>query len=232
MAVKKKTKKRIIKVKKVILSKPGKTPKKMPKKTSGKKSGKMKKFVKVKVIKKAKTKPRTKPKLFKAVLSGEQVISSVKEAKDLYGKSRFGEIVSKKVYYSLVEAAYLLEKKKIEVFHNRKKLNFDSFIEKAKKIEPNFWTRYCVFSNMRSRGYIVKTALKFGADFRVYERGKKPGEVHAKWIVFPVFETSILTWHEFSAKNRVAHSTRKNLLIAIVDEESSVTYYEISWTKP
>ena len=85
---------------------------------------------------------------------------------------------------------------------------------------------------MRNRGYIVKTALKFGADFRIYDRGIKPGEDHAKWIMYPVKETDSLTWYEFSAKNRVAHSTRKRLLIAVVDEENDVTYYEIAWTRP
>ena len=85
---------------------------------------------------------------------------------------------------------------------------------------------------MRNRGYIVKTALKFGADFRVYDRGVKPGDDHAKWIMYPVSESSMLTWYEFSAKNRVAHSTRKKLLIAIVDEEGDCTYYSISWTRP
>ena len=85
---------------------------------------------------------------------------------------------------------------------------------------------------MRNRGFIVKTALKFGADFRVYDRGVKPGEDHARWILYPVFETSSLTWHDFSAKNRVAHSTKKNLLMGVVDEEEDVTYYEIRWIKP
>ena len=85
---------------------------------------------------------------------------------------------------------------------------------------------------MRNRGYIVKTALKFGADLRIYERGVKPGEEHAKWILYPVYESNGLTWQEFAAKNRVAHSTRKKLLIGIVDDENDVTYYEIEWKKP
>ncbi len=85
---------------------------------------------------------------------------------------------------------------------------------------------------MRNRGYIVKTALKFGADFRVYDRGVKPGEDHAKWVVYPVNEGSTLTWHDFSAKNRVAHSTKKRLLMGIVDAENDVTYYEIRWMRP
>jgi len=105
-------------------------------------------------------------------------------------------------------------------------------LKKIKKTEPNFWTKYRVYKNLRDRGYIVKTALKFGADFRVYERGVKPGEDHAKWIVYPVHEASVLTWQEFSAKNRVAHSTKKRLLIGIVDDEGDVTYYEIRWMRP
>ena len=74
--------------------------------------------------------------------------------------------------------------------------------------------------------------MKFGAEFRVYDKGIKPGQDHARWILYPVKESEILTWHDFSAKNRVAHSTRKNLLIGIVDEERDITYYEISWIKP
>lgn len=105
-------------------------------------------------------------------------------------------------------------------------------MKKAEKMEPDIWIRFVVFKDLRNRGYIVKTALKFGADFRVYERGVKPGEDHAKWIVYPVTEGSEITWYEFAAKNRVAHSTKKRLLIAIVDEEGDVTYYEIRWTRP
>ena len=108
----------------------------------------------------------------------------------------------------------------------------EAFLKKIRKIEPQFWTKYCVFRDLRNRGYIVKTALKFGADFRVYERGVKPGEEHAKWVVFPVHEGSVLTWQDFSAKNRVAHSTKKRLLIGIVDDEADVTYYEIRWMRP
>ena len=150
----------------------------------------------------------------------------------LYNKSRFGEPVKNKIYYSFVEALYLLERKKINIYEGKKKINYDIFIEKARKLEPQFWARFCVFKNIRDRGYIAKTALKFGADFRVYDRGVKPGEDHAKWILFPVYETSNLTWHEFAAKNRVAHSTKKNLLIGVVDDEGDCTFYEVSWVKP
>jgi tRNA-intron endonuclease len=105
-------------------------------------------------------------------------------------------------------------------------------MKRFEKIDKKFRTKYLVFKDLRSRGLIVKTALKFGAEFRVYEKGKNIGKDHAKWILFPIAETEQLTWHDFSAKNRVAHSTKKNLLIAIVDEENDVSYYEVKWIRP
>ena len=111
-------------------------------------------------------------------------------------------------------------------------LDFDKFVKKAKKSDPRLLVRYLVYKEMRKRGYIVKTALKFGADFRVYDRGVKPGEDHAKWVLFCVNEKEHSTWYEFSSKNRVAHSTKKNLLIGVTDDEGDVTFYQIAWIRP
>lgn len=165
----------------------------------------------------------------------ERVITENSDpARELYNQGRYGKIMGNgKVQLSLVEALYLIEKGRIEIKEGkRKKLDAESFTRKATRLEPNFWVRYCVYKDIRGRGYIIKTALKFGADFRVYDRGVKPGEDHAKWIVYPVYESSAVTWYEFAAKNRVAHSTKKRLLIGIVDDEDDVTYYEIRWVRP
>lgn len=179
-------------------------------------------------------KPKTKA-VVPAVLAGERVVTeNSDEAREFYNQSRFGTLIENgKVELSLLEALYLMEKNRLVVNNDAgKALTFETFLKKARKTEPNLWIRYCVFRDMRNRGYIIKTALKFGADFRVYDRGVKPGEDHAKWIVFPVHEGSTLTWHEFSAKNRVAHSTKKRLLLGIVDDENDVTYYSVAWIRP
>ncbi len=171
----------------------------------------------------------------KAFFARERVITEDSDsARELYNQSVYGKVLKdNKVQLSLIEALYLLEKQRVEILDGRgKPIQSESFIRKAMKVEPNFWIRYNVFRDLRDRGYVVKTALKFGADFRVYERGIKPGEDHAKWIVYPVHEGEHLTWYEFAAKNRVAHSTKKRLLIGIVDEEADVTYYEIRWIRP
>ena len=171
----------------------------------------------------------------KATLSKERVLTeSSDNARELYNQSRYGELLDDgRVQLSLIEALYLLEKKKLIAYDSKNKvIDYDSFLKKAQKFEPNFWIRYCIYRDIRNRGYIIKTALKFGADFRIYDRGVKPGEDHARWVVFPVHEGSTLTWYEFATKNRVAHSTKKRLLIGIVDAENDVTYYEIKWLRP
>ena len=168
-----------------------------------------------------------------AIYSGERILADNSGlAKDIYDNSRYGEIIQDKIQYSIVETLYLLEKGKLIVREKRKQLNAKELTNKAKRLEPNFWVRYVVYKDIRDRGYIIKTALKFGADFRVYERGVKPGEDHAKWVVFPVNENKVMTWHDFAAKNRVAHSTRKRLLLAVVDDEGDVSYWESRWIRP
>lgn len=156
------------------------------------------------------------------------ITESSNQARELFDKGRFGVIKRGHVVLSLFEALYLLEKEKISI----EKFDESKLISKARKKIKQFSTKYAVFKDLRERGYVVKTALKFGADFRVYDKGINPGEDHAKWIVFPVHESGSLTWHEFASKNRVAHSTKKNLLMGIVDDEEDVTYYEISWKRP
>ncbi len=171
----------------------------------------------------------------KALITNDKIITENSDAaKELAVQGGFGkQLDDGRIQLSFLEAFYLIEKKKIKVFDGRnKEVEESNFLKKAKKSEHNFWTRYAAFKDIRNRGYIIKTALKFGADFRIYDRGVKPGDDHSKWVLFPVHEGSTLTWHDFASKNRVAHSTKKRLLIGIVDDESDITYYEIRWVRP
>ena len=174
-------------------------------------------------------------KTIRANFEAGKVLTEISnESKELYDQSRYGALLDNgKVQLSLIEAFYLMDKGKIDIYKSKsKKFTQEEFVRKARKLEPNFWVKFCIFKDIRNRGYIIKTALKFGADFRVYDRGVKPGEDHARWVIFPVNEGSTLTWHEFAAKNRVAHSTKKRLLIGVVDEENDVSYWEVRWMRP
>ncbi len=172
----------------------------------------------------------------KAFLLKERVLTeNTDAARELYNQSRYGKLLPDgRVQLALTEAMYLLERGKIIIaaVRGEKAVSPGQFLKKATKEQKNFWVKYSVFKDIRDRGYIIKTALKFGADFRIYDRGVKPGEDHARWILYPVHEGETLTWQEFSAKNRVAHSTKKRLLIGVVDDEGDVSYWEVRWLRP
>jgi len=168
----------------------------------------------------------------RAVFMSEKIFSSTKEAFGLFEAQRFGEKTGEKIYYTMQEALFLVDAKKMEIVDSKdKKISERELMKKFEKLDKRFKIKYLVFSDLRQKGYIVKTALKFGAEFRVYDKGKYVGEDHARWILFPVSENQQMTWQDFSAKNRIAHSTNKKLLIGVADEENQVSYYEVNWMK-
>ncbi len=170
------------------------------------------------------------------IVRGKVIIEDdFQKAQYLNSRSFFGEVKGGKnprLELSLFEALYLKEDEKLSVKKNSKKISVKAFIEKAEKVIDDFYSKYCVFKDLRTRGYILKTALKFGADFRVYDKGVKPGKKHARWLLYCADENEKMTWKQFSAMNRVSHSTKKALLVGIVDSEGDVTYYEINWIRP
>jgi tRNA-intron endonuclease, archaea type len=167
-----------------------------------------------------------------AQFTADKISSNSEEAFALFEKSRLGEKKRSKIEYSLCEAIFLTHENKMQIFSNNKKLTDDQLLKKAKRLDKRIIIKLPVFSDLRKKGYIVKTALKFGAEFRIYNKGIKPGQDHARWICFPVSESESHTWYDFAAKNRVAHSAKKKLLLAILDDEDDVTYYEVGWLKP
>lgn len=145
---------------------------------------------------------------------GGRLTSNSQEAITLQKKSGFGEIKSGVVVYSSLEAFYLIE---------RGKAMSDKTLFKLKKEEKE---KYLVFKNLRDHGYKIKTGLKYGADFRAYKDNK-----HADYIIW-VIKGGKINPKDLTAKTRIAHSTNKKLILAIIDEEEDITYQTISWLKP
>lgn len=171
--------------------------------------------------------------MIQAVFTGEKITSTSTDAFALNQKSNFGEKKASKIEYALVETIYLANQNKLQtITPSGKQITKDQLLRKARKIDKKIETKLAVFADLRDKGLIPKTALKFGAEFRVYDKGDKPGKNHAKWLLYTAKEHDSIPLHEFAAKNRVAHSTKKLLLVAIVDEESSVTYYQTNWLRP
>jgi tRNA-intron endonuclease len=140
-----------------------------------------------------------------------------------YAQQKFGLREGKNLILTLYEVLFLLEKEKIQVMKNSKEL---SILELKKKKEFNI-QEYKVYKDLRTKGYVPKTGLKYGCEFRLYEKGKE----HAPWLVKIINEKEKIKAQELSAFNRVAHSTKKKVLLVFVDSEDSLLYIEQSWKK-
>lgn len=167
-----------------------------------------------------------------AHLSQNTVSSTSPEAFSLYDRSRWGEKQNNRIEYSPTEVIFLVREKKMTVQSKGKNLSETAITQKLTRNDKRLSLKMPVFTDLRRKGYIVKTALKFGTDFRLYNKGVKPGQDHAFSLITIMKESEAIKGPDFAAKNRIAHATRKKLILALVDDESDVTYYETSWIRP
>jgi len=162
---------------------------------------------------------------FPIYIQGEILFSNSNKAFSIQDSKNLGEKANNKITYSEFEAFYLFETNKAEIIKT-KILSEEQIIREFSKKDREFSIKYPVFKTLREKAYIVKTGSKFGAEFRVYD---KIGN-HAKYLVFPIKKSDKLNLHELISKTRIAHSTAKKLLLAIVDKQD-VLFYEIDWLK-
>ncbi|MCL2687774.1 MAG: tRNA-intron lyase [Methanobrevibacter sp.] len=170
-------------------------------------------------------------------LSDEIVTIIIKEninqkAISLNQKSGFGKLEDNTLELSITEAFYLMEKGRLSIYNlgSDEKLEENyirDFIKKEK-----VYGKYLVYKDLKDRGYIIKTGFKYGSEFRLYERGKSPGEGHSDYLVKVIYENYDIHALDFASYVRVAHGVKKSLLLAVVDDEEDITYYTIEWTKP
>jgi tRNA-intron endonuclease len=165
---------------------------------------------------------------------GKVVVWDESQANQLYQSGCYGKPLSGgKLQLAPVEALYLMDRGKLKVFgEDGRELGFKELSEMFADVDRDIMLKYLVYSDLRSRGYVVKTGLKFGAHFRVYDRGEKPGEAHSKFLVHAVPEGIRLTPTEIARAVRLAHSVRKKIMWGIVDDEGDVTYYTLTRERP
>jgi len=168
-----------------------------------------------------------------ALLENNKVVERGKLERDALHEKGFGELKDKRLVLDLFEAYYLLENDKINVEDVKgKKISAEKIAKIACLKDKKWHSKYAVFEDLRQRGYCVKTGFKFGFDFRVYPKGKKMGEAHSQWCIQALNEGDRHSMTELSRKVRLAQNLKTTLILAIIDREDEVNYYQISRTVP
>ncbi|KAF5410901.1 MAG: tRNA-intron lyase [Euryarchaeota archaeon] len=143
---------------------------------------------------------------------------------ELYDRGFYGRVKDGRLELALVEGAYLLYRKKIEVLLNGESVDFKTFFEIASRRITDFELGYIVFKDLRERGYYTKMSP---IGFRLYPRGGHPGKTAAHIFVYLISERSHLPLQRMIRELNRAENARKRLILAIVDEESDITFYEL-----
>ncbi len=165
------------------------------------------------------------------VLSGTKVLVGDNDLKSQLNDRGFGEIEGKALVLSLIEAVYLVDSEKLEVVKKDDPLTVEELVKVGSKKEPEFYNKYLVYRDLRERGLLVRSGLKFGTDFRVYDRGAKLGKSHSKYLVHVVPEEYTCSMPEMAGRLRLAKTVHKDMIYAIVDEESDITYFLVDRMK-
>ncbi|MDH3364570.1 MAG: tRNA-intron lyase [Thermoplasmata archaeon] len=166
-------------------------------------------------------------------LAGDEVtISDPAEASQIHNKGYFGVPQSGGgLKLSLMEATYLVDSGRLEVASKRGTLTAGDLLRIAHKTKVGFEIQYLVYRELRQRGYIVKMGQP-PLDFRVFPRGGAPNKTASKWWVAAISERSTFDLGDLLDNIDRASQIRKRLLLAVVDEESDVTYYEVRRQSP
>ena len=146
-----------------------------------------------------------------------------KDGRTLYEQSGYGRLEGDGLKLSPQEALYLLHRQKIEIGG----YSFDTLFAKFAEV-PNFTRSFLVYRDLRERGYVVQTGPH---DFRVFRRGEKPGTGESLYLVRVLSERDPILFGKLIEEVVASKNMRKQYVLAVVDDEDELTYYEIKLQK-
>ena len=140
----------------------------------------------------------------------------------------FGENQDSQFILSYCEVLFLSFTNRLVIKNNEDDtIGFEQLIKKMLKHDPGILTRFLVYRDLRSRGYVVKDGFGFGIDFRVYERGeyqKKP----SKYLVYALNEGINMKIEELYDLIDQTARMGKNSVLAVIERRGEVIYYKAS----
>lgn len=169
-------------------------------------------------------------KIYTIYTEGKVVVPARNEADSLH-QDGYGSLDGDVPLLSLspCETLYLLERTRISVIDEKSRdtLVFQQLLLKFSDVDDLIWTRYLVYRDMRSRGFLVKEGLELGVDFLVYERGSH-GKKPPKYIVYAIREGATEKIGHLRQIMETVESSGRVLRLAVVDRRSEIVYYTLS----
>ncbi|AFA38338.1 tRNA intron endonuclease [Pyrobaculum oguniense TE7] len=150
-----------------------------------------------------------------------------------YDKVRREEVdrINAPLVLALYEALYLVERGVLEVVTDSgEKITQTRLVELGREKLKNFDEIYKIYKYFRDLGYVVKSGLKFGALFSVYEKG--PGIDHAPMVVVFLEPDKGISATDITRGGRLGHSVKKTFTLAtVLKNTGEVILLGFSWAR-
>lgn len=159
-------------------------------------------------------------------------VSDPSEAGTVYGRGYFGTLVDGGLSLDRFESVYLAEMSRLQIADAAgRALSWEELFRRAVRVEPGFSVRYLVYRDLRQRGYVARASPP-PVSFAVLPRGGVLHKTPARYWVQPYSERAAFDVPELFALAERAQGAKKTLLLALVDEESDLTYYKVRRPTP
>ena len=139
----------------------------------------------------------------------------------------FGELQNDTLVLNSFETLYLLYNHKLELKKINKNIVFDELIQKYIQKNNDILTRFLLYRDLRTKGYVVKDGFGFGSDFRVYEKGTY-GQKDAKFLIFAFNEGTQQKIGKLYKNIHEITQMGKEPIIAVIERRGEIIYYKIN----
>ncbi|MDN5847208.1 MAG: tRNA-intron lyase [Candidatus Nitrosocosmicus sp.] len=157
---------------------------------------------------------------------GKIVVLDPKQQDQLRNKG-FGEVFNKEYLLNSLESLFLLQNNKIKIYRNKTEYDFSTFLKTLIKKDKKILTKYLIFRDLRSKGYVIKEGFGFGTDFRIYERGEYNKKT-SRYVSVGLNEGTNIKASEFAEFIEQVENMGKSVVIAVVERRGEVIYYKTS----
>lgn len=126
------------------------------------------------------------------------------------------------------EALYLLAEDRLQIqdCQSQQPMTFQTLLTQYRKEDEEVWTKYLIYRDLRSRGYVVRDGFGLGVDFRLYARGTY-GQKAAKYLVYTLCEGTPMATKKLRDIHLIAQNMKKQLIIAVMDRRGEIVYYSL-----
>ncbi|MDC0200118.1 tRNA-intron lyase [Candidatus Nitrosopelagicus sp.] len=162
-----------------------------------------------------------------AKLINEKIIVINPKMQNILTERGFGESENNVLILDLFETLYLLYNNKLELKKVNKNIIFDDLIQKYIQNNNDILTRFLLYRDLRTKGYVVKDGFGFGSDFRVYERGNY-GLKDAKFLIFAFNEGTQQKIGKLYKNIEEITKMGKEPIIAVIERRGEIIYYKIN----